>query len=260
MFLSKRNGIYCLWYTDEAGRKRKVSTRCKRKSEALEFLQSFKAGEQAPKSLRMLLSEFTAELLSFVQANLAAKTLPIYQRVLKHLLALAGDIALTSLNAQHFDKYKTARLKTVSPITVNIELRALKAALNTAVRWRIVDKNPFERLQNARVPEEAPAYFAKADFLKLFSTIKESWLRDIVLFAALTGMRRGEIVNLRWCDVDLTRRMVVRLNDKQACKHSILRFPNGVICLIDSLGSQTRTRTCEESSVQSLLAVNQKNC
>jgi hypothetical protein len=43
MFLSKRsNGIYYLWLKDELGRKLKVSTRCKRKGEALKFPQSFR--------------------------------------------------------------------------------------------------------------------------------------------------------------------------------------------------------------------------
>ncbi|MCZ6776367.1 MAG: site-specific integrase, partial [Ignavibacteria bacterium] len=207
MYLSKRGGIYYVWYVNEAGRKRKVSTHFRRKAEALKFFRSFKESSQTSARRRIPLSVFSSELLSYVKTNYSATTLPIYRRAMDNLLSFAGDISLSSLSAWHFDQYKTQRLKTISPVTVNIELRALKAAMNIAVRWKLLEKSPFERLQLARLPEKAPAYFSKSDFEKLISIIQEGWLRDIVLFAALTGMRRGEVVNLCWADVDLSRHL-----------------------------------------------------
>lgn len=44
--------------------------------------------------------------------------------------------------------------------------------------------------------------------MKLVSLIKEPWLKEIVLFALSTGMRRSEITNLTWDRVDLVRRVV----------------------------------------------------
>ena len=99
-------------------------------------------------------------------------------------------------------------MKTLSPTTVNIELRALRAALNTALRWGLIERNPFARLKLVSVPEATPSFFSREDFQKLISFIKEEWLKEVVIFAVLTGMRRGEITNLRWQDVDLTRKIL----------------------------------------------------
>ena len=128
-----------------------------------------------------------------------------------------GNIPITSITSQHFDTYKMERLKsspifddkrTVSPITVNIELRTIRAAFNTAVRWGLLLSNPFSNQKFVSVPEASPIFFSKADFQKLLNAIKEGWLKEIIIFATLTGLRRGEIVNLHWSDVDLQRKTI----------------------------------------------------
>ena len=58
-----------------------------------------------------------------------------------------------------------------------------------------------------RMPERQPAHFTRDEFQRLLRTIKEKWLRDVVLFAAVTGMRQGEILSLRWDQVDFARRV-----------------------------------------------------
>lgn len=50
--------------------------------------------------------------------------------------------------------------------------------------------------------------FSRENFQKLISFIKEGWLRELVIFAVLTGMRRGEITNLRGQDVDLGKKLL----------------------------------------------------
>ena len=47
-----------------------------------------------------------------------------------------------------------------------------------------------------------------AKFNYNFAAIAEDWLKEVVIFAALTGMRRGEILNLRWEQIDLQRRII----------------------------------------------------
>jgi hypothetical protein len=48
MFLSKRNGVYYLWYEDESGRRQKVSTRSKVKRDALAFVRAFQPRSSRP--------------------------------------------------------------------------------------------------------------------------------------------------------------------------------------------------------------------
>jgi integrase len=58
------------------------------------------------------------------------------------------------------------------------------------------------------VPEREPIFYTKTDFLRLIATIKEDWLRSVVIFSAHTGMRQGEILLLKWSQIDLDRRMI----------------------------------------------------
>jgi integrase len=222
MFLSKScSGVYYLWYTNEQGRRQKVSTHCRYKTDAINFLQSFKSEEheKAKRARNKPSSVFFAEFLEYAKATFAPRTLNIYDATLKHFLALVGDLPLPSITPKHFDAYKTERLKmlkrskgktseTVQPVTVNIELRALRACFNTACRWKLVQANPFAGQKLLSVPEQSPVFFTKKDFEKLLTVIKENWLKELVIFATLTGLRRGELLNLRWQDVDLRRRVI----------------------------------------------------
>lgn len=219
MFLCKSpKGIYYLWFTIDGKRKR-VSTRCHLKSDALKFLQSFKAEEQQKRSMarRVLLQTFTTDFLLFSEGNFSKGTTLGYKGSLNNLLKIIGNVPLSSITPQHWDLYKVERLKTVldsetnrtlSPVTVNIELRTLRASFNTAVRWGIMQSNPFSNQKLVSVPEASPVFFTKTDFQKLLNAVKEGWLKEIIVFATLTGLRRGEIVNLRWCDVDLQRKTI----------------------------------------------------
>ncbi len=219
MFLSKSSiGIYYLWYSVD-GKRQRISTRCKFKADALKFLQSFKADEHRKrmKSKSVLLQSFITDFLLFADGTFSKFTRYLYKISLNKLLSIVGNIPITSITSQHFDTYKLERLKsspifdekrTVSPITVNIELRTIRASFNTAVRWGLLQSNPFSKQKFVSVPEASPIFFSKVDFQKLLNAIKEGWLKEIIIFATLTGLRRGEIVNLHWSDVDLQRKTI----------------------------------------------------
>ena len=156
----------------------------------------------------MLLSKLVEQFLEYAGSNYPLRTFEIYKRTLTQFLAICGDAALAKVTARYWDIYKVERLKKVSPVSVNKELRTLKAFLGTVVRWGHIEHNPFSKQPFATVSEQAPVFFTKEDFQKLLNVIKYSWLKEVVVFSVLTGLRRGELVNLRWQDVDLQRRVI----------------------------------------------------
>jgi integrase len=166
-------------------------------------MQGKSAGRKPPPHLSQLFSE----VLKYVGATLEPGTLAIYRTTFAHFSRSAGDLPLPSLTPRHIDTYKIERLAAVAPTTVNIELRTLKSAFRMGVRWNMLRKSPLEGLSLARVPERQPAYFSREEFQRLLDAIKEPWLRDVVLFAAVTGMRQGEILSLAWNQVDLEARV-----------------------------------------------------
>jgi len=131
---------------------------------------------------------------------------------------------LTAVTPRHVEAFKAHRLKLVKPVSVNQELRAMKAAFNTAIRWKLIYENPVVEVRQATIPQEPKAFFTPQDFQKLILTIEEDWLRAIVLLAAATGMRRGEVLNLSWSDVDLEKRyLIVRTTPTYKTKSGRMR-------------------------------------
>jgi integrase len=220
MFLSKStHGVWYVYYVGGDGKTKSKTTRCTIKSDALKFLQTFKTDEHKKRTETkiVLLQSFTTDFLAFANGTFSKGTANIYRASLNKLLSIIGNIPIVSITPQHYDKYKMERLnsplerdetRTVSPVTVNIELRTLRAAFSTAVRWGVMQSNPFSRQKLVPVPESSPIFFSKEDFQKLLNTITEGWLKEIIIFATLTGLRRGEILNLHWSDVDLSRKTI----------------------------------------------------
>jgi site-specific recombinase XerD len=210
MFLYKHsNGVYYLYFKSEEGKRQKVSTRCTYKTDAMNFLQSFKKDEheRRQKAKHKLLSEFLTTFLSYAEGSFSVGTVAIYKATLRNFMEYIGNFPLANYTPQHFDVYKTERLRTIKAVTVNIELRTLRAFFNTALRWKLLESNPF-KIQLVRVPESKPTFITKEEFQKLLSVIKENWLKEVIVFAVSTGLRRGELVNLKWESVDLNRKLL----------------------------------------------------
>jgi integrase len=170
-------------------------------------------GKSAVRRPAPRVSDLFSEVLKYVGATLEPGTLAIYSTTFAHFRKSAGNPPLPSLTPRDIDKYKIERLAAVAPATVNIELRTLKSAFRMGVRWNMLRKSPFEGVSLARVPEREPPYYGQEEFQKLLDAIREPWLRDVVLFAAVTGMRQGEILSLRWDQVDFRAR-VARLSSR----------------------------------------------
>ena len=89
MSLSKsRHGYYYIWDTDDRGKRRKVSTHCKRKSDALETLRGF--DERSRKRPILLLSDFVNEFLQYANSTYARRTIDLYEQAFRNQTSLPG--------------------------------------------------------------------------------------------------------------------------------------------------------------------------
>ncbi len=219
----RSNGIYYI-IQEEAGKKQYRSTHSTLKSEALKALAECRH-LFADKCRPMLLSSFISDFLRYAEGTFSKGTVTIYRSALENFKACAGDILLASITARHFDHFKVARLRKRKPVTINIDLRALRAAFNTAVRWKLLDTSPFQGVKLVPVEEQVPTFFTRVDFEKLIGLIKENWLRELTIFAVLTGLRRGEICNLKWEHVDIARRFLrIQSSATFRTKHGKMRI------------------------------------
>jgi len=98
---------------------------------------------------------------------------------------------------------KKIRLQKVKAGTVNRELNCIRYMFNLAKRWKaFFGDNPVSISLSLRVDDKLERILSYDEEEKLLANCNE-YLRDIVTIALNTGMRRGEILNLRWEWLDL---------------------------------------------------------
>lgn len=119
------------------------------------------------------------------------------------------------------EKFKVERIKEVGPATVNRALATLKSLFNRAIDWAEYDgPNPVKKIKFLKEPNHRLRFLEKEEIAKLIDNSCEQ-LKPIVIVAVNTGMRLGEILNLKWKDVDLKRDVLYLYNTKNGKKREI---------------------------------------
>lgn len=155
------------------------------------------------------MSEFAEYFAALSKHDLRPSTLEsVYRPAFSSFIAICGDKRLSEYSVRDIETYKAERLETCSPVTFNIAFRTLKAAFNQAVRWELIQENPFSKLKQVRVPEKLPVHFTREEFERFIAAVREPILKDLFIFGALTGMRQGEILNLQWSNIDFDQRLI----------------------------------------------------
>lgn len=202
MFIYRRpNGVYYLSY-EVAGKRKQVTTRARLKTDALKFLQTFRQRCSPTPSGTPYLKDLKTEVMRYAETNLAKWTRWLYRFVLENLIALIGDKPLALLRSNDIERYKEARLKTVSRTSTNIELRTLRATFNLAVKWNWLDKNPAKEVKLLSVEQKERLSFTDNEIERLLTHLECSPIKNIVLFGLFTGCRIGEILNVQIRDID----------------------------------------------------------
>jgi len=133
------------------------------------------------------------------------------ERFLRRFLAENKGKLLSEITTEMVEQYKTRRLqdkhhvdKPMSPRQVNYELAILKAFFNKAIRWGKATDNPVKRVDFLKVNDGRTRWLSMAEIEALLKACEASHsdLKAIVMVALNTGMRKGEILALRWKHVD----------------------------------------------------------
>src|SRR5258705_5038919 len=91
--------------------------------------------------------------------------------------------------------------RSVTPRTINYELRTLTTFLGWAIRNNLLTVNPAGTVERFRIPKRAlPKFLTSGDLKKFFDACSDSE-RRMFMTILLSGMRRGEIEYLTWDDI-----------------------------------------------------------
>ncbi|MCA8972836.1 MAG: site-specific integrase [Planctomycetes bacterium] len=162
-----------------------------------------------------------------------------------HLVPFFGEIPIDEITRRHIDRFKahmrkprgerassrrskhrkekalTGRRKggPMSPKTINNTLGTLRTMLRMAADYGLIDRVP--RIQFEKVEKNDPQFLEFEESTRVIEATSPEW-RTLVHFAVATGLRRGELMEVRWGDLQLNRAPAqVRV------RRGVRRRPNG---------------------------------
>ena len=194
----------------QTGKKRQLwrSYRTRREAEAQlgRLLAQVQAGDVVPPS-RLRTGDYLERWLrDDVGGRLAPTTEAIYTfAVRRYILPALGHIALSRLSAPAIQGCLNAMLlRGLAGATVHQVSRALNTALNTAVEWGLLARNPCKYVKAPCVDQRAATIWDEEQVrLFLAEAKRSSRYYRLYLGIILTGMRPGEALALRWPNIDL---------------------------------------------------------
>ncbi len=213
MFLLKRGEIYYISYFDKKfGKRRRISTGEKNKAEAVKVM------EHLAKKLHIMveepiapevdkdggtIAEFQRRYEEYVASVFSKAYLQIVRDAFKMMKREVGVELMSELTAKSAERFIITTFAR-APYAASQYLRTLKAAFTRAEGWGDISQNPFARVKIPRLPRLLPVFISQAEFQKILDHTETQDFKDIFTTAFHTGMRRGELLNLRWEAIDLT--------------------------------------------------------
>lgn len=161
----------------------------------------------------------------WVTTNVSPKTGERYRELMRlHVSPHVGATKLQKLRPVHLVELYGKLAAALAPRTIGHVHRVLHQALARAVEWDLLTANVAERVTPPRVEDEE-VQILPVDQLKaiIAEASRRGWIAPIAKLALATGMRRGELLALRWQDLDLERGRVTVARSLEQTKAG-LRF------------------------------------
>jgi len=224
--IRKRGDKWCfvvdLGYDENNKRKQKWYSGFKTKKEAqgklTEILQTINTG-QFVENTNATLNDFLFRWLNdYVSINVSHNTFESYKYVIcNHLIPAFGKTKVINLKATTIQRFYSDTVKNtnLSTTTVLYIHKVLKQALNHAVKWRLIHFNPCASVDPPRKSKQEANYLQEDELFTLLDHCCGKPIHIPVFLATTTGMRRGEILGLRWKDIALDEGMIYVSNNLQ---------------------------------------------
>ncbi len=169
-----------------------------------ELLVNLEKGIYAPPGSLTLAEHLNNWLTGYVKTNCSQRTLDGYQNIVKrHLIPALGQVQLKHLHPQAIQSYYGKAIEKVSARTVHKHHRLLSQALKYAVRQGYLGRNPCELVDSPSWKGRAMRTLTPAEVEALFDVAKDSYYYPVYYTAVSSGLRQGELLGLRWRDIDL---------------------------------------------------------
>jgi len=173
---------------------------------------------------RLTFAEFVPQYLDLVKPSLSPQTYQYYERLLKkYIIPELGHLKLSEIKPLHIQSFiktlsekpieygfKNGKCKhietTLSPSSVRRYLNIVKSVLNMAVKLQVIPESPAQssKLIIPKATKPSVEIFTKQEAAQMLQCLEKEPLQYQVLInlAIMTGARRGELVALKFSDID----------------------------------------------------------
>jgi len=229
-----------VWYLDirvnghrirkRVGSSKKIAELALRDSEVKAARQEFGFAQKD-----ITIDKFIEQYLDYSRANHRESTSNRYRAVLDHFTTFLRnkrtDVGFMSqVSPQVIDQYKVYRKdawvnpngqhvdsdddvteftrKGARAHTINFEIAALKTVFNLAIKWGYLKENPTKQVKKLKVTDAKPVRFLSQEECNRLLEACPADLYPIYYAFLYTGMRKAELENLEWADIDFERRKI----------------------------------------------------
>ena len=150
-------------------------------------------------------AEFLGRWLNDCRPRLSPRGFERYSGIVAgHLIPDFGSITLTQLRPEHIQKHETAiQERGLSARTARYHHAVIHSALKEAVKWGLLARNPADAVTPPKIQRTDMQTWDEGEMRRFLEAAKGSMYYELFFLALCTGMRRSELLALRWQDINL---------------------------------------------------------
>lgn len=160
--------------------------------------------EAPAKEEKLLFCKFLTDYLETRKPNIDDITYSGYKFILNHICTYfeKSKLTLDALTPFHIQKYYTAKLKEMSSNSVLKHHTFIRSALSYACKMKLIAENVTDFVETPEKQKFIGSFYNQEEIGKLLEIIKGTPIETPVMFAIYYGLRRSEILGIKWSAID----------------------------------------------------------
>ena len=228
--LQEKKGLYymVLSYKDKSGKRISkwlptglpVKGNKKRAEDMLMAARAEFVAREAAIDRDMPFSSYLVQWMEIARSTLKPNTAAGYASMIQNPIApyfQQRGITLGGLQAVDIQMFYTSQLKRVSANTVIHYHAIIHRALKYAVKTDLIDVNPADKVERPRKDRFTASFYDGNEVNRLFQAARGTPLELPVMLAAFYGLRRSEVVGLKWDAIDFENKTIAIRHTVTAC-------------------------------------------